>query len=124
VTNAPVTHEISRLASGKCVPCNDAKPFTVEEATERLKDLPGWSLQSGSIQKEFRFKSYLAGLDFAYSVGKIAELEDHHPDILIRWRRVRLILSTHAIKGLSQNDFVIAAKSELECKKSAGYHRS
>ena len=109
-----LSEQIRRLASGKCVPCNDAKPFTFDEANERLKDLPGWVLQSGSIQKEFRFKSYLGGLDFAYSIGKIAELENHHPELIIGWRRVRIVLSTHAIKGLSQNDFVIAAKSELE----------
>ena len=112
--NGSLSEQIRRLASGKCVPCNDAKPFTVEEANEWLKDLPGWVLQSGSIQKEFRFKSYLGGLDFAYSLGKIAELENHHPELLIGWRRVKIVLSTHAIKGLSQNDFVMAAKSELE----------
>ncbi len=106
---------IRRLASRKCVPCGDAEPFTVEEATERLKDLPGWVLQSASIEKEFRFRSYLAGLDFACSLGKIAEVENHHPDLFIGWRRVKVALSTHAIRGLSQNDFVMAAKSELAC---------
>jgi len=113
---------IRRLASGKVVPCNDAKPFTVEEANARLKDLPGWVLQSDSIQKDFRFKSYLAGLDFAYSLGKIADLENHHPDLFIGWRLVKVVLSTHAIKGLSQNDFVIAAKSQLEYDRSIGSH--
>ena len=111
------TDGVLRLASGKCVPCNDAKPFTVEEATERLKDLPGWVMQSDSILKEFRFKSYVAGLEFAYSLGRIAELENHHPDLFIGWRRVKVVLSTHSIKGLSQNDFVMAAKSELEYSK-------
>ena len=108
---------ILRLASVKCVPCNNAKPFSVEEAAERLKDLPGWIILSGVIQREFRFKSYLAGLDFAYSLGRIAELENHHPDLFIGWRRVRVVLWTHAIKGLSQNDLVMAAKSELEYSK-------
>jgi len=115
--HGPVAEGIRRLASGSVVPCKDAKPFTIEEANTRLRDLPGWVLQSGSIQKEFRFKSYLAGLDFAYSVGKIAELENHHPDLFIGWRRVKVVLSTHAIKGLSQNDFVMAAKSEVEFLK-------
>jgi 4a-hydroxytetrahydrobiopterin dehydratase len=105
---------IPTLAAGKITPCKDAKPFDFEEATKRINDLPGWSVGSGSIQKQFRFKSYLAGLEFAYAVGKIAEREDHHPDILIRWRRVELKFSTHSIKGLSQNDFIMAAKSELE----------
>jgi 4a-hydroxytetrahydrobiopterin dehydratase len=113
---------VRRLASGKVVPCNDAKPFTLEEANARLKDLPGWVLQSESIQKEFRFKSYLAGLDFAYSLGKIAEQQNHHPDLFIGWRRVKVVLSTHAIKGLSQNDFVMAAMSELEYDRSIGSH--
>src|SRR5690349_23530894 len=108
--NTSVVEGIRRLAAGTCVPCNSAKPFTAKEASERLKDLPGWSFESGSIRKEFRFKSYLAGLDFAFSLGKIAELENHHPDLFIGWRRVKVILSTHAIKGLSQNDFVMAAR--------------
>ena len=69
------------------------------------------------IEKEFRFDSYLKGLEFAYDVGKIAEAQDHHPDILIRWRRVKLSLSTHSVKGLSENDFIMAAKSELEYSK-------
>ena len=115
--NVSVSQAVRRLALGKCVPCNDAKPFTPEEASERLRDLPGWVLRSGSVQKEFRFKRYLAGLDFAYALGKIAELENHHPDLFVGWRRVRVVLSTHAIRGLSQNDFVMAARSELEYSK-------
>lgn len=105
------------MASGKCGPCKDARPFTVDEATNRLKDLPGWAIVSNSIQKEFRFKSYLQGLAFAYSLGKIAEQENHHPDIFIGWRRVKVVFSTHAINGLSENDFIMAAKSELENAK-------
>ncbi len=108
-----ITDAIRMMASRKCVSCKDAVPFTVEEASERLEELPGWSLQSGSIQKEFRFKSYLSSLEFAYSLGKIAEREDHHPEMLVGWRRVRVTFSTHAIKGLSQNDFNMAAKAEL-----------
>lgn len=108
---------IRLLGSEKCVSCTDAKPLTVEEAIACLQDLPGWILQSGSIQKEFRFKSYLAGLDFAYSLGKIAEQENHHPDLFIGWRRVKVVFSTHAIEGLSRNDFVMAAKSELGYSK-------
>ena len=89
-------------------------PFRAEQSNEGLKDLPGWTLKNGSIEKEFRFKSYLAGLDFAYAVGKIAEEQDHHPDMAVRWRRVKLAFSTHSIGGLSRNDFIMAAKSELE----------
>jgi 4a-hydroxytetrahydrobiopterin dehydratase len=77
-------------------------------------DLPGWILRDGLIEKEFRFKSYLSGLEFAYAVGKAAEEENHHPDMIVGWRRVKVMLSTHAIKGLSRNDFIMAAKSELK----------
>ena len=108
-----IAERVRIIASGKCAPCKDAVPYTVEEASERLGDLSGWSLQSGSIWKEFRFKSYLSGLEFAYSLGRIAELEDHHPELLVGWRRVRVTFSTHAIKGLSQNDLIMAAKAEL-----------
>ena len=106
------------LASSKCVPCKTAVPFSEAEVRARLNDLPGWSFQSGSIQKEFRFKSYLSGLEFAYALGKVADAEDHHPDILVGWRRVRVTLSTHSIKGLSPNDFIMAAKSEAEYSKA------
>ncbi len=103
---------IEQLASQHCAPCVGVKPFTFEEARDALKSLSEWILKDGAIEREFRFKSYLEGLDFAHSVGKIAELENHHPDLLIGWRRVKVVLSTHAIKGLSTNDFIIAAKAE------------
>jgi 4a-hydroxytetrahydrobiopterin dehydratase len=108
---------MSDLASGRCVPCKGTKPLSKEIAESRLRQLPGWTLSNGVIEKEFRFKSYMDGLDFAYAIGKIAEEQDHHPDILVKWRRVRLTFSTHVIKGLSQNDFIMAAKSELEYQK-------
>ncbi len=87
--------------------------MTVSEVEISLRDLVGWQSLNGSIRKEFRFKSYIDGLEFAQSVGKIAEQQNHHPDILIRWRRVEITLSTHSIKGLSPNDFIMAAKVEL-----------
>ncbi|HEV2119226.1 MAG TPA: 4a-hydroxytetrahydrobiopterin dehydratase [Candidatus Bathyarchaeia archaeon] len=91
--------------------------MTKDEVGRYLLDLPGWIMIESSIEKEFTFKSYLRGLDFAYSVGKIAEEQDHHPDILIKWRRVKLTLSTHSVKGLSENDFIVAAKSELKYRE-------
>jgi 4a-hydroxytetrahydrobiopterin dehydratase len=111
---------IEELASGHCAPCVNVKAFTVDEADKALAPLSGWVIRDGAIEKEFRFKSYLAGLDFAYSIGKIAELENHHPDLFIGWRRVKVALSTYAIKGLSQNDFVMAAKAELEYSRTHG----
>ena len=83
-------------------------------AKQYLSDLPGWSLFEDKIEKEYRFKTYLDGLDFAYKMGHIAEEQDHHPNILIGWRWVKLTFSTHSIKGLSENDFIMAAKADKE----------
>ena len=88
------------------------------KAEQFLRVLQGWTQANGSIEKEFRFKSYQDGLDFAYSVGEIAEEQDHHPDILIKWRHAKLTLSTHSVKGLSENDFIVAAKAELKYRNS------
>jgi len=93
-------------------------PMTREEVGQYMRSLPGWNLVDGSIEKEFRFTSYLDGLAFANEIGKIAEEQDHHPDIVIKWRRVKLTLSTHSVKGLSENDFIVAAKSELKYRES------
>jgi len=113
-----VSDAIQKLASGHCVRCDSSKLIANADAVRTLVDLPGWVLGTGRIEKEFRFKSYLAGLQFAYSIGRIAEQEDHHPDMLVGWRRVRLTFSTHSIKGLSQNDFIMAARSELEYSRT------
>jgi 4a-hydroxytetrahydrobiopterin dehydratase len=109
---------IEELASKTSVERKGIPPMVRREAESLLQVLPGWVLVHGSIEKEFHFKSYLDGLEFAYSVGKIAEEQDHHPDILIKWRRVRLTLSTHSVKGLSENDFIVAARSELKYRES------
>ena len=91
-----------------------------KDAEKYLQELPGWILSGDHIAKEFKFGTYLDGLEFAYSLGKIAEQEDHHPDILIKWKRVNVTLSTHDIKGLSENDFIIAAKTEELYRKFRG----
>ncbi len=108
---------ISGLAAQNCVPCEGTKPLSEGEAGAILRALPTWVLKDGKIQKDFRFDSYRAGLDFASAVGKIAEQQNHHPDILIKWRRVIVVLYTHSINGLSHNDFIMAAKSELEYER-------
>jgi 4a-hydroxytetrahydrobiopterin dehydratase len=109
-----VSDAIQKLASGHCVRCDGSKLIANVDAVRALEDLPGWVLGTGRIEKEFRFISYLAGLKFVHSIGMIAEQENHHPDMLVGWRRVRLTFSTHSIKGLSQNDFIMAAKSDIE----------
>jgi len=109
---------LEELASRKSVERKGVPPMSQRTAEQFLRVLQGWTQANGSIEKEFRFKSYQDGLDFAYSVGKIAEEQDHHPDILIKWRHVKLTLSTHSVKGLSENDFIVAAKAELKYRNS------
>jgi 4a-hydroxytetrahydrobiopterin dehydratase len=90
------------LTKKKCKPC---------EALKNLKFAEDWKLKGNSIYREFKFKDFKGALQFINSVGRIAEKEGHHPDILLySWNRVRLTSSTHAIKGLSINDFILAAK--------------
>lgn len=104
---------MSRLAEKRCIPCDgNTPPIRTKEAKKYLRELPGWNLAENEIFKEFGFGTYLDGLEFAHALGKTAERQDHHPDILVKWRRVRVTWSTHAIKGLSQNDFIMAAKTE------------
>ncbi len=101
-----------KLSEKKCVPCEgDAEPFDTDEAKKYLQYAPGWKLVGNSIEKEFKFKDFKEALDFVNKVGEIAEDEGHHPDILLHgWNKVKLTLTTHAINGLSENDFIIAAK--------------
>src|SRR3989442_8487694 len=88
--------------------------MSTNDAEQYLTSLHGWKLVDTKIEKEYRFKAYLDGLDFANRIGHIAEEQDHHPDILIGWRRVKLVFTTHSIKGLSENDFIMAAKADKE----------
>jgi 4a-hydroxytetrahydrobiopterin dehydratase len=111
--------ELSVLANKRCAPCDgNTPPVSRRDAQKYLKEIPGWKLTGDSVAKEFLFRSYLKGLKFAYSLGKVAEEQNHRPDILIGWRKVRVTLTTHDIKGLSENDFIMAAKAEKILRKS------
>jgi 4a-hydroxytetrahydrobiopterin dehydratase len=99
------------LAEQKCVPCHKGTPpLSREEAEELAKETPQWTLKDNAIEREFKFDGFREAMDFINEVADIAESEDHHPDIYISYNKVRLELSTHAIGGLSRNDFIVAAK--------------
>ena len=109
-----MTATASELKSKKCKPCEGGVPeIGMEEATRLLKELPGWEL-SGSgkkIRREWTAKNFLAVMDFFHRVAELAEEEGHHPDLhLTEYRNATVELTTHAIGGLSENDFILAAK--------------
>ena len=104
------------LSKQRCIPCEGNVPaLTESEAAGLLQKLGSdWKLDSGKLTRRFRFNDFVQALSFVNRVGEIAQAENHHPDILIEYNRVCLSLYTHSIKGLSQNDFILAAKiSEL-----------
>lgn len=100
------------LAHERCVPCTGATPrIESEEARSLAADLdPDWRLTESTIEREFRFKTFNAAFGLATRVALLAEAEGHHPDLEVGWGRLVVRLTTHAIGGLSRNDFVLAAK--------------
>ncbi len=102
------------LAQKKCQPCEGmGKPLTQAQASEYLKNVSQWKLhESGKmIYRDFVMKNFMAAVRLINQIAQIAEQENHHPDIhLAGYRKLRIELSTHAIGGLSENDFIEAAK--------------
>lgn len=85
--------------------------MTAEDARKALADVPGWELYGSSIRRQWMFKDFKQAIAFINAVANLAEVEGHHPDIhLTGWNKVELVLSTHAISGLSENDFIVATK--------------
>lgn len=113
------------LATKKCVPCEGKeKALTLTEARKYISDTPGWTLSTEGkmIHREYSAKNFMEAIKFINRVAEIAESEDHHPDIhLTSYRKLRIELSTHAVKGLTENDFILAAKINelpIEIKKN------
>jgi 4a-hydroxytetrahydrobiopterin dehydratase len=102
---------VNDLTARKCKPCEGGvSPLEREEAENLLKDLQGWTLEDGKITKQYSFKNYYQTLAFVNATAWISHREDHHPDILVGYNTCRVSYKTHAIEGLSENDFICAAK--------------
>ncbi len=100
-----------KLQEQKCVPCTSATPpISPAEAKIMHQDIPEWMLKDNVIERTFQFKNFKESIDFVNDVADLAEEQGHHPDIHIYYSKVRLELTTHKIKGLSENDFILAAK--------------
>lgn len=103
------------LSQKHCVPCEGGiAAFTKEEAQIFLRRLPEWQLSNDglAISRSYKFSNFKKALAFVNQLGELAEAEGHHPDIAFGWGYVHVTLTTHAINGLSENDFIIATKSD------------
>jgi 4a-hydroxytetrahydrobiopterin dehydratase len=108
---------MSELAQQICIPCSGSLPrSTSTEIAELHTQIPQWAIiQAGEVlqlQREYRFANFQQALDFTNRVGAIAEQMNHHPALLTEWGKVTVTWWTHAINGLHQNDFVMAAKTD------------
>ena len=107
---------MEELHKKKCISCDGSiPPFDTSEIHKYLKKVDGWDVKNNKDQnyflnKKFKFKNFIDSEKFVRSVGLIAELEGHHPDICFGWGYVRIKIFTHAIKGLTESDFILAAK--------------
>ncbi len=101
------------LSSQKCVPCEkSSKPLSLEETAHYLPYVEGWDLVDNgkAIVRSFQFKNFKQSLEFVSRIGAVAEEEGHHPDITFGWGYCTVLLMTHNIKGLHENDFIMAVK--------------
>ena len=105
---------MENFVSKKCVPCaGGAAPLNAEQAREFLKEAEGWELKMEipmRISRKFSFKNFREVMAFLVQVAMLAEKENHHPDIEAHYQDATLFFTTHAISGLSENDFIMAAK--------------
>jgi 4a-hydroxytetrahydrobiopterin dehydratase len=104
---------MSELARRKCKPCEGGvKPFSAAEAAQLLASLKGWAIEGGKLAKTYGFKNYHETMAFVNALAWISHREDHHPDLAVGYNKCRVEYSTHAIGGLSENDFICAAKAD------------
>ena len=99
------------LTQKKCAPCEGGMPPLNEGEIENLlKSVNGWNVEDNRLAKQFNFRDFREAMGFVNKVAEVAESEGHHPDITIHYSQVNIELWTHSINGLSENDFIVAAK--------------
>ena len=107
----------SDLLEKKCKPCEgEAAALSPKDIKEYLKEIEGWTLQNKTITKTFAFKNYYQTVSFVNAVAWIANQADHHPNISFGYKECHIVYSTHAVKGLTENDFICAAKIDALMK--------
>ncbi|MCS6786607.1 MAG: 4a-hydroxytetrahydrobiopterin dehydratase [Thiobacillaceae bacterium] len=101
----------SSLAKGRCLPCEGGvPPLTAAEVESLLREVDGWTVSDGVLSKEYRFANHYEVMAFVNAVAWISHREDHHPDLTVGYNTCRVAYITHAVKGLTRNDFICAAK--------------
>ena len=107
---------MSDLHEKNCIPCRGGViPFDISEIHKYLKKVDGWDIQKNKkenyyLEKKFKFRNFLESQNFVNEVGKIAEAQGHHPDILFGWGYAKIQIFTHKINGLVESDFILASK--------------
>ena len=107
---------MSDLLKKKCLPCEGGVlPLDISEIHKYQKKIDGWNVKQNEkkiffLEKEFKVKNFINSQKFVNKVGEVSEIEGHHPDILFGWGYAKIKITTHAIEGLSENDFILAAK--------------
>lgn len=107
---------MSDLLNKKCIPCEGGiLPFDISQIHKYQKKVDGWDVIKNKksiyfLEKNFEFQNFLDSQNFVNKVGQISEKENHHPDISFGWGYAKISITTHAIEGLSENDFILAAK--------------
>ncbi len=103
---------MSSLAEKHCVPCKGGVPALKGEELEKMQgQVPGWQVvEQHHLTKSFSFPDFRTALDFVNRVGEIAEAEGHHPDLFLAWGKVDVKIWTHKVDGLTESDFILAAK--------------
>lgn len=108
---------MSVLAQETCIPCRGGVPPLKGEELDALQEKlgNGWQIiNEHHLEKEYIFVDFIQALDFTVKVGEVAENQGHHPDIYLAWGKVKLTIWTHKIDGLTESDFILAAKADQE----------
>lgn len=106
---------MSELAKKECVPCKGGvPPLKGKEVADLLGQIDGWeAVGEHHVTRTYAFRDFMSALDFVNKIGNIAEQQGHHPDIFLTWGKVRVEIWTHKIDGLTESDFILAAKCDV-----------
>ena len=104
---------MNELARKKCKPCEGGvAPLNAQQTQQMLRGIQGWAVENGRLAKTYPFQNYYQTMAFVNALAWISHREDHHPDLLVGYNKCRVEYMTHAIGGLSENDFICAAKCD------------